>query len=268
MISDPSSLADLTPEERDRALVRFTALRPHLDDGVPLRALTTSAGWSELADVATVGGTVSPPRADGVGPRSTPGQGATPPASRPAVAHRGSRATSPAADHRHDRPSGRRGRGRTRLGRTRIHDCPRHRPGNRPSDGDSCSRGGSGCSIVIRSLFELRDLGKLKLFFADTLEPADALDLITALHRRSEDLLVRLHRESEPGARLLDENGVRFPMLTLRLGLAFHAAMASACEEFERELANPNNAQGRLIPHSRDRFITHCSAACAIDATG
>ena len=96
----------------------------------------------------------------------------------------------------------------------------------------------------------------------------DALDLIAALHRRSEDLLVRLHRESEPGARLLDENGVRFPMLTLRLGLAFHAAMASACEEFERELANPNNAQGRLIPHSRDRFITHCSAACAIDATG
>jgi hypothetical protein len=74
---------------------------------------------------------------------------------------------------------------------------------------------------VIRSLFELRDLGKLKLFLADTLEPADALDLIAALHRRSEDLLVRLHRESEPGARLLDENGVRFPMLTLRLGLAF-----------------------------------------------
>ncbi len=83
---------------------------------------------------------------------------------------------------------------------------------------------------------ELRDLGKLKLFFADALEPSEALELVSAIRHRSEERLEQLHRESEPGARHAAEHGQRFPLLTLRLGFAFHDAMVTACKAFENEL--------------------------------
>lgn len=89
---------------------------------------------------------------------------------------------------------------------------------------------------------ELRDLGKLKLFFADALKPHEALELIRTIRRRSEDRLQQLHRESEPGAELLAESGQRFPLLTLRLGFAFHEAMVTACADLERELTDPGRS--------------------------
>jgi PadR family transcriptional regulator AphA len=81
--------------------------------------------------------------------------------------------------------------------------------------------------------FELRDIGLLKLFFADTLEGDEALALLAAVRGRSE---ARIHmlREIEPSARLAEREGNTFPLITLRIGIAFHAAIVDVCEEFER----------------------------------
>jgi PadR family transcriptional regulator AphA len=84
--------------------------------------------------------------------------------------------------------------------------------------------------------FELRDLGMVKLFFADILERDEALELTRLVRRRSEERVRILRQESHPGALEADEQGIHFPLLTLRMGIAYHEAMAEACREFEREL--------------------------------
>jgi hypothetical protein len=42
-------------------------------------------------------------------------------------------------------------------------------------------------------------------------------------------------REIEPVAQAVSEQGDRYPLLTLRMGIAVHQAMIDACEEFTRE---------------------------------
>ncbi len=81
--------------------------------------------------------------------------------------------------------------------------------------------------------FELRDVGLLKLFFADALEPNDALTLVSAVKRRSHERVATL-RAIEPAARHAEEADNAYPLLTLRMGIAFHQAMIDVCEEFER----------------------------------
>jgi PadR family transcriptional regulator, regulatory protein AphA len=81
--------------------------------------------------------------------------------------------------------------------------------------------------------FELRDTGMLKLFFADALDDDQALALLHAVRRRSEDRLEVL-RAIEPDARRAEERGSRYPQLTLHLGLAYHQAIVDVCAEFER----------------------------------
>jgi DNA-binding PadR family transcriptional regulator len=82
--------------------------------------------------------------------------------------------------------------------------------------------------------FELRDLGLVKLFFADALDRDDALDLLMAVKDRSAERVATL-RSIEPAARLAgEEDGNHYPLLTLRMGIAVHEAMIDACEEFER----------------------------------
>ena len=83
--------------------------------------------------------------------------------------------------------------------------------------------------------FELRDVGLLKLFFADVLEPADALELVQAVRRRSEDR-VEVLRVIEPIADQAEAQGNVYPLLTLRMGIGFHQAMINVCREFERTL--------------------------------
>jgi DNA-binding PadR family transcriptional regulator len=80
--------------------------------------------------------------------------------------------------------------------------------------------------------FELRDIGLLKLFFADTLDRDHALALLDAVRRRSEERIQTL-RDIEPAGRLMEQEGNAFPLLTLRMGIAFHQAMVDACNEFE-----------------------------------
>jgi PadR family transcriptional regulator, regulatory protein AphA len=84
--------------------------------------------------------------------------------------------------------------------------------------------------------FELRDIGLVKLFFADALDSADALVLVQAVRQRSGDRVAGL-REIEPAALHAEKHGDVYPLLTLRMGIAFHRAMIDVCEEFEQKLA-------------------------------
>src|SRR6266550_3540576 len=80
--------------------------------------------------------------------------------------------------------------------------------------------------------FELRDIGLLKLFFADALDRNDALALLVAVKRRSEARVAAL-RAIAPAAELVEDEGNAHPLLTLRIGIAFHQAMIDVCEDFE-----------------------------------
>jgi PadR family transcriptional regulator AphA len=84
--------------------------------------------------------------------------------------------------------------------------------------------------------FELRDIGLVKLFFADALDPGDALGLLANVRRRSDERVAAL-REIEPAALLAEQKGNVHPLLTLRMGIAFHEAMIDVCEEFAGKLS-------------------------------
>jgi DNA-binding PadR family transcriptional regulator len=82
--------------------------------------------------------------------------------------------------------------------------------------------------------FELRDIGLVKLFFADALDRADALGLLQAIIERSRERVAALNR-IEPEARRKRAAGIRHPALTLSLGIAFHKAIIDVCAKFEEE---------------------------------
>jgi PadR family transcriptional regulator, regulatory protein AphA len=83
--------------------------------------------------------------------------------------------------------------------------------------------------------FELRDLGLVKLFFADALERDDAFELLEAIKRRSERRVKALTDIEPAGEEAAGEGNVH-PLLTLRMGIAVHQAMVDVCEEFEQRL--------------------------------
>jgi PadR family transcriptional regulator, regulatory protein AphA len=85
--------------------------------------------------------------------------------------------------------------------------------------------------------YELRDLGMLKLFFADVLEPAEVLEHVRAMRARAEQVLEHLDRDSQPYAAALRDAGRRHPLDTLRLGIALHQAALEFCTTLEAELA-------------------------------
>lgn len=85
--------------------------------------------------------------------------------------------------------------------------------------------------------FELRDLGLVKLFFADMLDESEARRLLRAVRDRSEDR-VRTLQAIEPTAEQADRDGNMHPLLTLRMGIAFHRAMVDVCEEVEQRLGS------------------------------
>ena len=79
---------------------------------------------------------------------------------------------------------------------------------------------------------ELRDIGMVKLFFADALTPSEAAGLLTAVRQRSEQRLATL-RAIRPEAEAAERQGKVYPSLTLELGIAFHQAMVDVCERFK-----------------------------------
>jgi PadR family transcriptional regulator, regulatory protein AphA len=82
--------------------------------------------------------------------------------------------------------------------------------------------------------FELRDIGLVKLFFADSLRQDEAQTLLDAFKRRSEERVTTL-RSIEPVAVSAQREGNAYPLLTLRIGIAFHQAMLDVCDEFEQD---------------------------------
>jgi PadR family transcriptional regulator AphA len=83
--------------------------------------------------------------------------------------------------------------------------------------------------------FEIRDIGMVKLFFADALSPREAGELLDAIQRRSAERLATL-RGIEPAALDAEANGDLYPLLTLRMGIAFHQAMIDVCQDFEAKV--------------------------------
>jgi DNA-binding PadR family transcriptional regulator len=79
--------------------------------------------------------------------------------------------------------------------------------------------------------YELRDEGFLKLFFADALDRAEALELVRAIRAGYERGRARLS-EVEPLAR--ERSG--FPYEVLRWGLALNQFHIERCAELERRL--------------------------------
>lgn len=79
--------------------------------------------------------------------------------------------------------------------------------------------------------FELRDVGMLKLFFADALDRDHALSLLEAVRRRSEERVSTL-RAIEGAAQIAEHEGNAYPLLTLQMGIAFHEAMIDVCRRF------------------------------------
>jgi PadR family transcriptional regulator, regulatory protein AphA len=83
--------------------------------------------------------------------------------------------------------------------------------------------------------FELRDLGLVKLFFGDALDHSEAVELLDAVKKRSEDRVSML-RAIESAADVAGTEGNVYPLLTLRMGIRFHQAMIDVCREFEQEI--------------------------------
>lgn len=83
--------------------------------------------------------------------------------------------------------------------------------------------------------FELRDIGLVKLFFADALDRDEAVTLLALVKRRSRERVGTL-KSIEAAAEEAAREGNVHPLLTLRMGIAFHQAMVDVSEEFEQRL--------------------------------
>jgi DNA-binding PadR family transcriptional regulator len=79
--------------------------------------------------------------------------------------------------------------------------------------------------------FELRDIAMVKLFFADSLAPADARELVAKAIARSQEQAATLE-SIRPAADAGAREGNVYPQLTLELGIAFHRAMLEVLERF------------------------------------
>jgi PadR family transcriptional regulator AphA len=79
--------------------------------------------------------------------------------------------------------------------------------------------------------YELRDEGLLKLFFADALEPAEALELLRRFRTQRQEILDRL-RAIEPTAKA--HGGA--PAIVLDYGIGSHEWVVAWCDAMERRL--------------------------------
>lgn len=84
--------------------------------------------------------------------------------------------------------------------------------------------------------FELRDIGLVKLFFADLAHRDSALHLVEAIGRRSAERVAQLQSIQPEAASVANDGGHAFPRVTLRLGIAFHKALVNECDNIRREL--------------------------------
>lgn len=95
---------------------------------------------------------------------------------------------------------------------------------------------------------EMRDVGLLKLFFADALEPPQALAHVRAMKARSQRILGELRRGSAPAAGDLGGQGRRFPLHALGFGIAMHEAWVVYCDALEAELTEQSKSMPGIEP--------------------
>lgn len=81
-------------------------------------------------------------------------------------------------------------------------------------------------------IFEMRDEGLLKLFFADALPRGEALAIVREMRERRLEVHQRLRALEELKADIDDP----FPMIVLRGGLEFTEWFAEWCERMEKEI--------------------------------
>jgi DNA-binding PadR family transcriptional regulator len=86
--------------------------------------------------------------------------------------------------------------------------------------------------------FEFRDEGMLRLFFADALDDAEALELVRRLRRHAEELDSGFREDILPFAQTAPEQGFRFPAIVARWGADYYRWRAGWLAELEAELAD------------------------------
>lgn len=84
--------------------------------------------------------------------------------------------------------------------------------------------------------FEFRDEGMLRLFFADALDDAEALELVRRLRAHAEDVDASFREEILPLAEAGPEAGFRFPMVVARWGADYYRWRAEWLAGLEDEL--------------------------------
>jgi DNA-binding PadR family transcriptional regulator len=93
--------------------------------------------------------------------------------------------------------------------------------------------------------FELRDVGLLKLFFADLAGADQAVKLLETIGNRSEARIVQLQVIRRAADSIATDEGYSFPLATLRLGIAYHKAIVEECGIIRRELTARIRQTGR-----------------------
>jgi DNA-binding PadR family transcriptional regulator len=81
-------------------------------------------------------------------------------------------------------------------------------------------------------VFEMREEGLLKLFFADALPPAEAVEIVRAMRRHREAMNRRL-RELEPGKDAIED---AYPLTVLGCGIEFTEWFVEWCRRTERRI--------------------------------
>lgn len=90
-------------------------------------------------------------------------------------------------------------------------------------------------------VFEMRDEGLLKLFFAEALPPAEAVEIVRAMRHHREAVNKRL-RELEPEK---DEDKARYPLVVLRSGIEFTDWSVDWCRRVEEQILASAGAEQR-----------------------
>lgn len=99
---------------------------------------------------------------------------------------------------------------------------------------------------------EWRDAGLLKLFFADALEPEEALERVRAFRKRAERLLDQFEGEVCPaGEKTRQRHSREFPLIVARFGRDYNAWVIEWCDQLELELGLERRASARSEPRKK-----------------
>jgi DNA-binding PadR family transcriptional regulator len=83
---------------------------------------------------------------------------------------------------------------------------------------------------------ELRDPEMLRVFFADALDTAEALERLDIIRRRSQTALEQFRREILPAAARAADNGAHYPQHVAELGRELHELVIAWSDRLRRRL--------------------------------